>query len=321
MTKSASPRSPEAAAPKPLPPHLHSPLLLFLESLEETLTANTRAAYRRDLERYLGFLSDQGVDLLGEIDPGHVRQLLSQLQQAGLSAATVARNTSSIRRFHRFLRARALCQRDPTDGLAPLKTTRQAPDVLTVAEAARLVEAVTGSDPLGLRDRAILELLYGTGMTASELTALAVEDLLLESALVRILGRGARERTVPLGEPAVDSLDRYTRHARPELLRTASPGAADAGDRLFLNARGGSLSRVSVWKIIKAAARAAGIDRAVSPHTLRHSCAAHLVDGGGDPREVQQLLGHAAISTTVIYASHCDTTDVEAAHRIHHPRG
>ena len=320
MTKSASPRA-RRTAPTPLPPHLHSPFLLFLQSLDEALTASTRAAYRCDLMRYLNFLGEQEVAGLDQIRPDHVTQLLAQLRHRGLSRATVARNASSIRRFHRFLRARDLCRRDPTYGLEPLKASRRPPDTLSVAEATRLMETANAEDPLSLRDRAILELLYGSGMTASELTALALGDVLLESALVRILGKGARERTVPVGEFAVEALDRYARHARPELGREAGVDIVAADGTFFLNARGRPLSRMGVWKVIKAAAVAAGIDRPVSPHTLRHTFAAHLVNGGGDLRDVQQLLGHASLSTTVIYAPHTDIDEVEAAHRAHHPRG
>ena len=313
MTRSASLNRNRVTAAG-LPAHLHSPFTIFLQSLDQTLSANTVAAYRRDVLRYLQFLSDRGVNDLEEVGPDHVRGLIESLRHQGLTAASVARNTSSVRRFHRFLQARDLCHRDPTERLVTAASSRRAPDILSHEEAVRVVEAATEPGPLGMRDQAILELLYGSGMTVSELIVLRTDDLLLGSALVRILGKGARQRTVPIGEPAVAALDRYLSRARPELLR---PATDDLGV-FFLSARGRALSRMSVWKTIKSAARTAGIERAVSPRTLRHTFAAHLVDGGGDLRDVQQLLGHASVSTTLIYGSH--SAEVVDAYRTHHPR-
>jgi integrase/recombinase XerD len=301
MTRSASPGN-NSASPGQLPEHLHSPFWIFLQSLDETLSVNTRAAYRRDVQRYLEFLDSLGVSSLEAIGPDHVHGLLEKLREQGLSAASLARNTSSIRRFHRFLQARNLCHRNPAERLTAAKPIRQSPDFLSIAEAKRLVETARGDHPLDLRDRAILELLYASGMTASELIQLNEGDVLPQSGLVRILGKGARERTIPIGEPAVESLNRYNR-ARPGLLSNLNPEDISV---FFLNARGRALSRMSVWKIIKSAARAARIQREVSPHTLRHTFAAHLVDGGGDVRDVQQLMGHASMSTTLIYGSHTD---------------
>ena len=303
MTRSAS-LGHNSASPARLPEHLHSPFLIFLQSLE-TLSVNTSAAYRRDVQRYLEFLDAQGVSSLEEVGPDHVHGLLEKLQNQGLSTASLARNTSSVRQFHRFLQARNLCRRNPAERLTTAGPVRQSPDFLSIVEAKRLVESARGDHPLELRDRAMLELLYASGMTASELIQLNERDLLPQSGLVRILGKGARKRTVPIGEPAVEALSRYANGARPELL-SVNP---DDISVFFLNARGRALSRMSVWKIIKSAARAAGIQREVSPHTLRHTFAAHLVDGGGDVRDVQQLLGHASMSTTLIYGSHT-----------HHPR-
>ncbi len=304
MTRSASPGH-SSASPIRLPEHLRSPFLIFLQSLDETLSVNTRAAYRRDVQRYLKFLDAQGVSSLEEVGPDHVHGLLEKLQNQGLSTASLARNTSSVRQFHRFLQAHDLCRRNPAERITTVVPIRRSLDFLSLAEAKRLVETAREDHPVGLRNRAILELLYASGITASELIQLDRRDVLLESALVRIPGKGARERTVPIGEPAVESLSRYADHARPELNRL-NP---DDVSTFFLSVRGRALSRMSVWKIIKSAARAAGIQRKVSPQTLRHTFAAHLVDGGGDVRDVQQLLGHASMSTTLIYGSHT-----------HHPR-
>ncbi len=310
MTRSASLRSNSASSVR-LPEHLHSPFSIFLQSLDETLSANTRAAYRRDVQRYLEFLDAQGVGSLEEVGPHHVLGLVEKLQKQGLSAASLARNSSSVRQFHRFLQTHGLCHGNPAERVTTAVPVRQPVNVLSPSEASRLVETAREDHPLGLRDRAILELLYASGITASELIQLEDRDVLPESALVRILGKRARQRTVPIGEPAVKALSRYADQARPELLKLN----ADDVSMFFLSARGRALSRMSVWKIIKSAARAAGIEREVSPHTLRHTFAAHLVEGGADMRDVQQLLGHASMSTTLVYGSHTETAEVEAARR------
>ncbi len=299
MTRSASPGH-SSASPIRLPEHLRSPFLIFLQSLDETLSVNTSAAYRRDVQRYLEFLDAQGVSSLEEVGPDHVHGLLEKLQNQGLSTASLARNTSSVRQFHRFLQTRNLCHRNPAERITTVVPIPRSLDFLSIAEAKRLVETAREDHPVGLRNRALLELLYASGITASELIQLNEHDVLPQSGLVRIPGKGARERTVPIGEPAVESLRRYADHARPELHRL-NP---DDVRTFFLSVRGRALSRMSVWKIIKSAARAAGIQRKVSPQTLRHTFAAHLVDGGGDVRDVQQLLGHASMSTTLIYGSH-----------------
>jgi integrase/recombinase XerD len=315
MTRSASPEAGEAALGR-LPTGLRSPFTVFLQSLDETLSANTKAAYQRDVFRYLEYLTDQGVVGVHGIGPDHLQDLLEGLQSRGLAASTVARNTSSVRQFHRFLCTQNLCDHDPTQRLAAtaLTLTSRVPDVLSHEEATSLIESAADKQPLGLRNRAVLELLYGCGMTASELTLLNTGDVLLKSALVRILGKGARRRTVPIGEPAVEALCHYVEDGRPELLKPVT------GRTFFLSTRGRALSRTSVWNIIQSAARSAGIHRAVSPQTLRHTFAAHLVHGGGDLRDVQQLLGHSSIATSLIYRAHEDSTDIDTVHRTHHPR-
>lgn len=225
----------------------------------------------------------------------------------------MARSLSSIRRFHEHLHVAGLCQIDPTVGQTPPRVTRRDPDPLSVEQAQRLVDAVHGENALAMRDRAILEILYAAGLRVSELTALRPADLLLDHELLRVHGRGARERMVPLGRAAVEAIGRYVRLGRPSLV-------ADAQDvPVFVNAQGRSLSRMSVWKIIRTAADAAGLQRTVSPQTLRHTFAAHLLEGGFDLRDVQHLLGHADISTTAIY-SRADDQRLQALHRAFHPR-
>lgn len=247
------------------------------------------------------------------ITPATVAAHLDSLRQAGRSAATVARSLSSMRRFHEHLRDAGVCQTDPTVGQSPGRVTRREPQPLSIDEARRLVDSVRGENALAMRDRAILEVLYAAGLRVSELTALQPADLLLDHELLRVHGRGARERMVPLGKAAIEAAGRYVRFGRPSLV------AQDADVPVFVNAQGRPLSRMGVWKIIRNAADAAGLQRTVSPQTLRHTFAAHLLAGGFDLRDVQHLLGHADISTTAIY-SRADDQRLQALHRAFHPR-
>ena len=298
---------------------MHRFLQEFLDALDRdsSLSTSTLSAYRRDLTRYLESCEARGVTGPGEITAEIAAAHVDGLRESGRSAATIARSLSSLRRFHDHLRITGDCPSDPTIGLTPPRVTRREPDPLTVDEARRLVSAVFGENPLAMRDRAILEILYAAGLRVSELTALREADLLLAHALIRVRGRGARERVVPLGQAAVDGLTRYARFGRPSLLGPIDIESDDAP--FFVNAQGRALSRMSVWKIIRTAALAVGIDRAVNPQILRHTFAAHLLDGGFDLRDVQHLLGHADISTTSIY-SRADDERLQALHRAYHPR-
>jgi integrase/recombinase XerD len=280
---------------------------------ERGVSAGTAAAYRGDLQRYLLCLEQQGLSGPEQAARDNVQQCLRQLSAAGMSQATIARNGTSIRRFHAFLLREGVCRIDPTENLDPIIIKRQAPDVLTVEEADRLLAAASGDEPLQLRDRAILELLYASGLRVSELTSLAEPSLLLETKLVRIHGRGVRERLVPMGSSAVSCLRRYGALGRPKLVRPES------GEIYFLNARGLPLSRMTIWKTIRAAARKAGIDRSVNPNMLRHTFAAHLLAGGAALQIVQQFLGHADVSTTQIYALN-DERGLKEVHHTYHPR-
>jgi integrase/recombinase XerD len=296
---------------------LHRSLLKFLDALDRdgSLSTSTVSAYRRDLVRYVEFCAARAVSSPGQITAEIAAAHVEDLRESGLSAATIARSLSSLRRFHDHLRVTGDCPADPTVDLKPPRVTRREPEPLTVDEARRLLDAVLGEDPLAMRDRAILEILYAAGLRVSELTALRGPDLLLDHALIRVRGRGARERVVPLGQAAVDGLARYARFGRPSLL----PPVDVDDSPFFVNAKGLALSRMSVWKIIRTAALAVGIDRTVNPQTLRHTFAAHLLDGGIDLRDVQHLLGHADISTTSIY-SRPDDERLQALHRTYHPR-
>ena len=299
-----------------LPAPLAAPLADFLAAMENDkgLAANTLDAYRRDLSRYLCHLVQLGVARIDAVEQQHVAKLLHALRESGLSPSTMARNLTSIKRFHQYLLLQGVIESNPAELLAPPKLERKLPDVLTIDEISALLQAPDADEPLGQRDRAILEVLYATGLRVSELTALQRAALLLTNGLIRVLNRGQRERLVPIGPQAIRTLERYLHTGRPHLIR------ADSGDHVFLNNQGGPLSRMSIWKIIKAAGDKIRTKKEVSPHTLRHSFATHLLEGGANLRDVQELLGHADISTTQIYTQ-LDRSYLKEVHKTYHPRG
>ena len=259
-------------------------------------------AYRRDLRRYVGFLEHRDVRSLREVDERTIRSFVASLsasthgpEAAPYRATSVARTLSAVRSFHRFLLREGVTERDPAASVAQPRLPRSLPRPLPVDDVRRLLEAPEESSPTGLRDRAILELLYGSGLRISELTGMDVDDLDLEEGSLRVLGKGGKEREVPLGSFAHDALEAYLTRGRSALATGVSRGA------LFLNARGGRLSRQSCARLLGRYVRLAGIDRRVTLHTLRHSFATHLLEGGADVRVVQELLGHASVATTQIY--------------------
>ena len=312
MAKSGS--SKQATSDPPLPSNLETSLASFLTSMtqEKGLSHNTVDAYRRDLVRYLQSLAQQDVHSLDQVQPEHVTALLHRLRDTGLSPATLARNLSSIKRFHIYFLVQGTSQYDPTEALEPPKLARKIPDFLTVAEIEKLMESPDTDQPLGMRDRAILELLYAAGLRVSELLALERSNLLFDRGLLKVPGKG--ERLIPLGRQAIFHVETYLRTARTLLFKPHS------NETVFLNVHGRGLSRMSIWKIIRAAADKAAIAKDVSPNTLRHSFATHLLEGGANLRDIQELLGHAAISTTQVYA-HVDSQYLKDIHRSYHPRG
>jgi integrase/recombinase XerD len=278
----------------------------FLDHLqvERGVSPHTLAAYRRDLSRYLAFLRGRGIAVPSEVDEATVRAFRASVsantylvgeEERPYSARSVARTLSAVRSFHRFLLRDGEVTRDPAVDLRAPKLPRTLPKAITVDEAARLLEAPDPSTPSGLRDRAILELLYGAGLRISELTGLDVDDVDLEDAFLRVTGKGDKQREVPLGSYARDAVSAYLVRARPRL------AAGRGGPALFLNQRGGRLTRQGCATILAGHVRAAGIRRRVTLHTLRHSFATHLLEGGADVRVVQELLGHASVATTQIY--------------------
>ena len=271
-------------------------------TVERGLSENTLEAYRRDLRRYVGFLEHRDVRSLRDVDERTIRSFVASLsasthgpEAAPYRATSVARTLSAVRSFHRFLLREGVTERDPAAGVAQPRLPRSLPRPLPVDDVRRLLEAPEESSPTGVRDRAILELLYGSGLRISELTGMDVDDLDLEEGSLRVLGKGGKEREVPLGSFAHEAVGAYLTRGRPALATGVSRGA------LFLNARGGRLSRQSCARLLGRYVRLAGIDRRVTLHTLRHSFATHLLEGGADVRVVQELLGHASVATTQIY--------------------
>ena len=260
------------------------------------------ASYRRDLGRYLEYLAAVGISEVGEVGEGAVAEFLMRLREGdddhpALGAGSAARTLVAVRGFHRFAVREGLTAGDPAAAVKPPAPAKRLPKALPLADVEALLEAAgSAGTALALRDRALLEVLYGTGARISEAVGLDVDDLDLDEAVVRLVGKGSKERRVPLGSYAVEACAAYLVRGRPEL---AAPGRGTPA--IFLNARGGRLSRQSAWTVLVRAADRAGLTAAVSPHTLRHSFATHLLDGGADVRVVQELLGHASVTTTQIY--------------------
>lgn len=282
-------------------------------SVERDLSTNTIDSYRRDLNGYLNFLREIKVDSVGAITAEHVSSFIARLSRKGLAANSIARKLSSLRGFHKFLVVEGYCDVEPTSALESPRQWRKLPTFLTQKEMKSLLKQPNLSAPLGLRDNAILEFLYATGVRISELIYVKRKDLLSEVELVRVMGKGQKERIVPIGEEAIRSAQRYLREVRPKLAGEHSE------DVLFLNRRGRSFSRMGLWKILRKYVNQAGITKPVSPHTIRHSFATHLLEGGADLRAVQEMLGHTDISTTQIY-THLDREYLKQEHREFHPR-
>ncbi len=286
----------------------------FLEHLvvERGLAQNSLEAYRRDLTRYTAYLTGRRKEATG-LDRTEVPRYLLALREAGLSPRSVARHLSAIRQFHRFLVREGYTTADPTAHLESPRPWQRLPTVLTSEEVERLLAPRPATTPQALRDRAMLEVLYASGLRVSELVGLRLVDLDLAVGIVRVTGKGNKERLVPLGEAAAASLRAYLAQGRPRLEKgRPSP-------HLFLGRHGRGLTRQMFWQLLKRYVRAAGITKRVTPHTLRHSFATHLLERGADLRSVQLMLGHADIGTTQIY-THLTRAHLKAIYDKHHPR-
>jgi site-specific recombinase XerD len=284
-------------------------------AVERGRAPSTVEAYRRDLARYCASLGGRPVTAATEAD---IVAFVGQLRAEGLAPATVKRATVAVRNLHRYLAVEGVVDTDPAADVETPRTPAGLPKALSEEQVAGLLDGITGDDPPSLRDRAVLEVLYGTGLRIAELVGLSLADVDLDGALLRAFGKGRKERIVPLGRAARRALEDWYDRGRPRLVpaRWARRGDAEA---VFLNQRGGRLTRQGAWLLVKRRAEAAGLGDLVWPHVLRHSCATHMLDRGADIRAVQELLGHASISTTQVYTK-VSTERLRAAYEAAHPR-
>ena len=282
-------------------------------TIEKGLSANSITAYGTDLASYINYLSDNGIKDLDNADPTAILGWLVYLTRQGLSAKSRARHLISIRGFYKYLTAEKLISTNPLKDIDIPKTGRHLPGVISVNEVEALLNACDVTTPKGQRNLAMMEIMYGAGLRVSELVFLKVVDVNLDAGLVRVMGKGAKERIVPIGSKAKDAASLWLDQGRPKELKQLS------SDFLFIARAGKPMTRQAFWKIIKKYALAAGIGRPVSPHTLRHSFATHLIEGGADLRSVQTMLGHSDISTTQIY-THISRDYLIKMHHEYHPR-
>jgi integrase/recombinase XerD len=283
-------------------------------AVERGLAQNTLLAYRRDLVKYVGHLTKKGVGDINEVIRKEITDFMYALKEQGLSTNSICRSLAAIKTFHRFLVRERLAKDDPTNLVETPKIWKRVPEVLSSDEIESMIAAAKGRTRQTIRDQAVLELFYASGMRVSELANLKVENVNLDVGYVRCIGKGSKERIIPIGRRAREAVIKYCEKVRGKLLKDPTV------PHLFLSRLGKRLSRQSVWKIIKCYARKAGIKREIKPHTLRHSFATHLLERGADLRSVQEMLGHADISTTQIY-THIDKERLKSIHKQFHPRG
>jgi len=294
-------------------------------TVERGLATNTLAAYRRDLRRYADFLRSRGEHDPATVGESAVVAYVESLKEARddddrpwFAPSSIARALVAVRSFHRFCVDEGLLTADPSEEVGAPRVPQGIPKALSEPEVEALLHAVVGDSPRAQRDRAILETLYAAGVRISELVGLDRRDLDLEDSLLRVLGKGSKERIVPIGRTANAALRSYLDRGRPELVHHRRPGRGSI-EAVFLNARGGRLSRQSCWKIVRTAGNAAGLGDRLSPHVLRHSCATHMLDHGADIRVVQELLGHASLTTTQVYTK-VSPQRLRAVYDAAHPR-
>jgi integrase/recombinase XerD len=287
----------------------------FLEHLEVEcgLSSNTLSAYQRDLKEFVAWVGAEGIEEASQIQPQLVRGHLAALHHRGLSVGSVARHLVAIRMLLRYLFVNGVVKRDIAALFDTPRTWQHLPSVVSAEEVGRLIEAPNEQEPLYLRDRAILEMLYGTGLRASELVSLRSGDVNLQIGYVRCIGKGRRERIVPLGRCAVEAVGKYVASLRSKLVNTTK------GEELFVSRTGRPLDRHNLWRLVGRYARRAGLGTRVTPHVLRHCFASHLLSGGADLRVVQELLGHVDVATTQVY-THVDRERLRGIHARFHPR-
>jgi integrase/recombinase XerD len=292
---------------------------LHFLALEKNAAPNTIASYRFDLSRYLEFLERNHIRDVAKVTEGHTSHYLRTLRDRGLSPRSVTRAFSAIKGFHKFLVGDGVAKTDPTTSIDAPKLARTLPDVLSQDEVEAILRQPVASPEdkrnLWMRDKTILEVLYATGIRVSELISLKQSSIFKDEEIIRVYGKGSKERIVPIGTPALDWIDRYKKECRIGLLRHGT-----SQDALFLNVRGTPMTRMAIWNIVQTYTAKAGVTKEVHPHTFRHSFATHLLEGGADLRAVQEMLGHSDISTTQIY-THIDREYLKEVHRTFHPRG
>jgi integrase/recombinase XerD len=284
-------------------------------SLERNLSENTIASYKNDLTALNSFLSDSGITDPSGVTPKHLNEFFVMLSKLGLSSRSSARYYSSLKGFFGYLFSNRYLEKNPMDKISAPKVNKSLPIVLNINEVESILSEPDVTTKLGLRDKSLLETFYACGLRVSELINLKISDLFLSEEMIRVFGKGSKERFVPIGSSAINWIGEYLKSSRPLLEKKAK-----SQHILFLNTRGTKLSRMGVWKIVSKYAELAGIKKEVHPHTFRHSFATHLLEGGADLRAVQEMLGHVDISTTQIY-THIDRDYIKQVHRDFHPRG
>lgn len=288
---------------------------LAVLKLERNLSDNTVSSYKNDLSTLFKFLVDSKVEDLSEVDSKILVEFFGFLKEAGLSSSSTARYYSSIKGFLGYIHKNEYIKSNPIDKLNSPKVSKKLPVVLTFAEVEKILEIPIITEKFGLRDKAMLELLYACGLRVSELINIKISDLHLNEEIIRVFGKGSKERLVPIGSSAISWIKEYLIKSRPLLEKKMK-----SENILFLNTRGTKLSRMGIWKIINAHVKQSGVEKEIHPHSFRHSFATHLIEGGADLRAVQEMLGHADISTTQIY-THIDRDYIKQVHKEFHPRG
>lgn len=300
--------------------HFQGELQRYLQfiKLEKSLSENSVFSYKNDLERYLKFVAQElRIRDLNGVTLQHIEQYLEELSAMDLAVSSIARNISSIRGFHEFAVVEDLAKANPAELIELPRKAKNLPEVLNPEEVAAIIDAPSRETDAGIRNAAILETLYATGMRVSELTSLELDSLFFEIGFIRVVGKGSKERLVPVGEIAQSALEHYIEIVRPKFQSETNPQKGK--NKIFLSQRGNPLSRMSIWNIVNDAAERAGVEKNVYPHIFRHSFATHLLEGGADLRAVQEMLGHSSIITTEIY-THVDRSLLHQVHKEFHPR-